>query len=53
MAMINLHVDKYEKKITRKFKSGGLHERHVIATWKVGNYLSIRLWTQENQENTR
>jgi len=21
--------------ITRKFKSGGLHERHVVATWKL------------------
>jgi len=31
------------KKVTRKFKSGGLHERHVAATWKRGNHLSIRL----------
>jgi len=31
------------KKVTRKFKSGGLHERHVVATWKLGNRLSIRL----------
>jgi len=33
----------YTKKVTRKFKSGGLHERHVVATWKLGNHLSIRL----------
>ena len=32
-----------EKKVTREFKSGGLHERHVVATWKLGNHLSIRL----------
>ena len=32
-----------EKKVTRKFKSGGLHERHVVATGKLGNHLSIRL----------
>ena len=32
-----------EKKVTRKFKSGGLHDRHVVATWKLGNHLSIRL----------
>jgi len=32
-----------KKKVTRKFKSGGLHERHVVATWKLGNHLSIRL----------
>jgi hypothetical protein len=25
------------------FKSGGLHEKHVVATWKVGNPLSICL----------
>ena len=31
------------KKVTRKFKSGGLHEKHVVATWKLGNHLSIRL----------
>ena len=30
------------KNVTRKFKSGGLHERHVVATWKLGNHLSIR-----------
>jgi len=32
-----------EKKATRKFKSGELHDRHVAATWKLGNHLSIRL----------
>jgi len=32
-----------EKKVTRKFKSGGLHEKHVVATWKLGNHLSNRL----------
>ena len=31
------------KKVTREFKSGGLHERHVVATWELGNRLSIRL----------
>jgi len=34
----------------RKFKSGGLHEKHVVATWKLGNHLSIRLLAQGNQE---
>ena len=43
LAVVILHVHKYEKKVTRKFKSGGLHERHVVATWKLGNRLSIRL----------
>ena len=27
-----------KKRVTRKFKSGGLHERHVVATWKMGNH---------------
>jgi len=31
------------KKVTRNCKSGGLHDRHVVATWKLGNHLSIRL----------
>ena len=43
VAVVILHVHKYEKKVTRKFKSGGLHEKHVVATWKLGNHLSIRL----------
>ena len=29
------------KLVTTKFKSGGLHEKHVVATWNVGNHLSI------------
>jgi hypothetical protein len=40
VAVVILHVHKYEKKVTRKFKSEGLHERHVVATWKLGNHLS-------------
>jgi hypothetical protein len=40
VAVVILHVHKYK---IRKFKSGGLHERHVVATWKLGNHLSIRL----------
>jgi uncharacterized membrane protein YqiK len=26
--------------ITSKFKSGGLHEKHVVATWKDGKHLT-------------
>jgi len=29
------------KLVTTKFKSGGLNEKHVVATWNVGNHLSI------------
>ena len=31
------------KLVSNKFKSGGLHEKHVVATWNVGNHLSICL----------
>jgi hypothetical protein len=26
-----------------KFKTGGLHEKHVVATWNLGSHLSIYL----------
>ena len=29
------------KSVTTEFKSGGLHEKHVVATWNLGNRLSI------------
>jgi len=38
------------KLVTTKFKSGGLHEKHVVAIWNLGNHLSICFWTQGNQE---
>jgi len=38
-----MYTNMKRKKVTRKFRSGGLHERHVVATWKLGNHLSIRL----------
>ena len=50
VAVFILHAHIWGKKVTRKFKSGGLHEKHVVATWKLGNHLSIRLQTQGNQE---
>ena len=31
------------KLVTTKFKSAGLHEKHVVATWNVGNRLSVCL----------
>ena len=31
------------KLVTNKFKSGGLHEKYVVATGNVGNRLSICL----------
>ena len=34
------------KLVTNKFKSGGLDEKYVVATWNLGNHLSISLKTQ-------
>ena len=31
------------KLVTTKFQSGGLHEKHVVTTWNVGNRLIIFL----------
>jgi len=29
------------KLVTTKFKSGGLHEKHVVATWNLGTILAL------------
>ena len=31
------------KSVTTELNSGGLHEKHVVATWNLGNHLSICL----------
>jgi len=33
---------------SKKFKSGGLHEKHAVATWSLENHLTIRLGNQAN-----
>ena len=38
------------KLVTTRFKSGGLHEKHVVATWNLGNHHSICLQTQGNEK---
>jgi len=38
-----MYTNMKKRKVTRKFKLEGLHERLVVATWKLGNHLSIRL----------
>ena len=45
MAVVIWHVYKIWHWFATKFTSGGLHEKHVVATWNVGNHLSIRLKT--------
>jgi hypothetical protein len=41
VAVVIMHVHEYEKG-SKKFKSGGLYEKHALAIWNVGNLLSIR-----------
>jgi len=46
VAVVILHVHKYilkKKTATRKFKSGGLHEKHVVACREVGRLESTCL----------
>ena len=43
VAVVILHVKQNMKSVTNIFKSGGLHEKHVVATWNLGNHLSICL----------
>jgi len=50
VAVVILHSMIKKQLETTEFKSGGLHEKHVEATWKGGNHLSIRSWSQGNQE---
>ena len=40
------------KLVSNKFKSGGLHEKHVVATWNLGNHLIVCLKAQGNQEKS-
>jgi len=39
------------KLVTTKFKSGGLHEKHVVATWNLGNDLNICFRYRETKKN--
>ena len=40
------------KLVTTKFKSGELHEKHVVATWNLGNHLRICFEAQGNHEKS-
>ena len=39
------------KLVTNKFKSGGLYEKHVVATWNLGNHLSFAYRHKETKKN--
>ena len=43
VAVVILYKKQNMKSVTTEFKSGGLHEKHVVATWNLGNRLSICL----------
>jgi hypothetical protein len=43
VAVVIMCVHKYMNYGSKKFKSGGLHEKHAVATWSLGNHFSIRL----------
>jgi hypothetical protein len=47
VAVVTLHLRCVKP---TKFKTGGLHEKHVVATWNLGSHLSIYLLAQGNQE---
>ena len=49
VAVVIIHARKYEKG-SNKFKSGGLHEKHVVATWNVGNRLSTFAYRHRETE---
>ena len=42
VAVVMIHVHEYEIR-SKELKSGGLHEKHAVATWNLGIQLSIRL----------
>ena len=47
------------KLVTKKFKSGGLHEKHVMATWNLGKatwnlaYVSLILYRRARDYMTQ
>jgi hypothetical protein len=41
------------KLVTNKLKSGGLHEKHVVAPWNFGNRLSFAYRPRETKKNLK
>jgi len=38
------------KQGSKKFKSGGLHEEHAVATWSLGNISAFALRDRETKK---
>jgi len=56
VAVVIMHVHKYDIKITymkdlKKFKSGGLHEKHAVATWEFSEPSQHSLIDTETKKN--
>jgi len=39
------------KLVTTKFNSGGLHEKHVVATWNIGTISGFAFGHRETKKN--
>ena len=52
MAEVILHLYRKSNLVTNKRKSGGTYEKHLLATWNLGNHLSICLYTEGKEEET-
>ena len=39
------------KLVTNKFNSGGLHEKHVVATWNLGKISAFAYRHRETKKN--
>jgi len=39
------------KSVTAEFKSGGLREKHVVATWNLGNHPAFAYRHRETEKN--
>ena len=45
-----VYILQNKKLVTTEVKYEGLHEKHVVANWNLGNHLIICFLTQGNQE---
>jgi len=51
VAVVMLHVYKNMKLVTTKFKLGGLHDKHVVATWGLEPSQHLLLGTGKARKN--
>jgi len=51
VAVVIMYVHKYEIRIYKKFKSGGLHEKHAVATGVLGTISAFAFRHRETKKN--